>query len=112
MMRKNGIQSKMAKKFVFTTDSKNTLSPASDRLKWCFHASQPKQACVSDTTFISTRQGWLYLATVLDLYFRNVLGWAMGNSDDSALVLDALTMEIWEGVSANRSWEKEGTLIT
>lgn len=95
LMRQNGIQSKMAKKFVITTDSKHTLSPAPDRLKRCFHTSQPNQAWVSDTTFIPTRQGWLYLAVVLDLYSRSVIGWAMGNSNDSALVQDALTMAIW-----------------
>lgn len=95
LMRQNGIQSKMAKKFVITTDSKNTLSAAPDRLKRCFYSSQPNQAWVSDTTFIPTRQGWLYLAAVLDLYSRSVIGWAMGNSNDSALVQDALTMAIW-----------------
>jgi len=95
LMRQNGIQSKMTKKFVITTDSKNTLSPAPDRLKRCFRTSQPNQAWVSDTTFIPTRQGWLYLAVVLDLYSRGVIGWAMGNSNDSALVQDALTMAIW-----------------
>jgi putative transposase len=95
LMRKSGIQSKMAKKFVITTDSKNTLDPAPDHLRRNFQASQPNQAWVSDTTFIRTRQGWLYLAVVLDLYSRSVIGWSMGNSNDSALVQDALTMAIW-----------------
>jgi putative transposase len=95
LMRKSGIQSKMAKKFVITTDSKNTLEPAPDHLRRNFQTSQPNQAWVSDTTFIRTRQGWLYLAVVLDLYSRSVIGWSMGNSNDSALVKDALTMAIW-----------------
>jgi len=95
LMRKNGIQSKMAKKFVITTDSKNTMAPAPDRLKRCFKTAQSNQAWVSDTTFIPTRQGWLYLAVILDLYSRSVIGWAMSNANNSALVQDALTMAIW-----------------
>lgn len=95
LMRKNGIQSKVARKFVITTDSKNTSAPAPDMLKRCFKTSQPNQAWVSDTTFIPTRQGWLYLAVVLDLYSRSAIGWAMGNANDSTLVQDALTMAIW-----------------
>ena len=95
LMRKNGIQSKMARKFVITTDSRNTSAPAPDRLKRNFQTAQPNQAWVSDTTFIPTRQGWLYLAVILDLYSRSVIGWAMGNANDGALVQDALTMAIW-----------------
>lgn len=95
LMRKNGIHSKVARKFVITTNSRNTLAPAPDRLKRNFKEAQPNRAWVSDTTFIPTRQGWLYLAVVLDLYSRCVIGWAMGNTNDSALVQDALTMAIW-----------------
>ncbi|PCH63716.1 MAG: IS3 family transposase [SAR86 cluster bacterium] len=95
LMRRNNIQSKVAKRFVITTDSKNTMSPASDRLQRNFRTSQPKQAWVSDTTFIPTRQGWLYLATVIDLYSRSVIGWSMGEKNNTALVQDALTMAIW-----------------
>ena len=95
LMRENGIQSKMAKKFAITTDSKNTLAPAPDRLRRCFKTAQPNQVWVSDTTFIPTRQGWLYLAVILDLYSRSVIGWAMGNANNSTLVQSALTMAIW-----------------
>ena len=95
LMQKNGIQSKVAKKFIITTDSRNTQAPAPDRLKRCFKVPQPNHAWVSDTTFIPTRQGWLYLAVILDLFSRKVIGWAMGNANDSALVKDALTMAIW-----------------
>lgn len=95
LMRKNGIQSKVAKKFIITTDSRNTQAPAPDRLKRGFTVPQPDYAWVSDTTFIPTRQGWLYLAVILDLFSRKVIGWAMGNANDSALVKDALTMAIW-----------------
>jgi len=95
LMSQHGIQSKMAKKFVITTDSKNTMQPAPDRLKRDFDVDVPDKAWVSDTTFIPTRQGWLYLAVVIELYSRQVLGWAMGDRNNSQLVQDALTMSLW-----------------
>jgi putative transposase len=72
LMRSARIQSKMAKKFVITTNSKNTKSPASDLLKRDFRTTGRKQIWVSDTTFIRTRQGWLYLATVNSFYPRSM----------------------------------------
>lgn len=95
LMSRHGIQSKMARKFVITTDSKNTMQPAPDRIKRQFTVENPDKAWVSDTTFIATRQGWLYLAVVIDLYSRQVLGWAMGNRNNAKLVQDALTMAVW-----------------
>ncbi len=95
LMSKAGIQSKMARKFVITTDSKNTMQPAPDRLQRDFNPARKNQAWVSDTTFIPTRQGWLYLAIVLELYSRQVIGWAMGNQNNSKLVQNALTMAVW-----------------
>jgi putative transposase len=95
LMSKAGIQSKMAKKFVITTDSKNTMQPAPDLLQRDFDPERKDQAWVSDTTFIPTRQGWLYLAIVLDLYSRQVIGWAMGNQNNAQLVQNALTMAVW-----------------
>ncbi len=95
LMSRHGIQSKMARRFVITTDSKNTMQPAPDRLKRQFAVEKPNKAWVSDTTFIPTRQGWLYLAVILDLYSRQVLGWAMGDRNNAQLVQDALTMAVW-----------------
>ncbi len=95
LMRKAGIQSKMARKFVITTDSRNTLRPAPDLLQRQFVVDQPDRAWVCDTTFIPTREGWLYLAVVLELFSRQVIGWAMGTNNNTALVQDALTMAIW-----------------
>jgi len=95
LMSQNDIQSKMARKFVITTDSKHTLQPAPDRLKRDFDVASADKAWVSDTTFIPTRQGWLYLAVVIELYSRQVLGWAMGDKNNAQLVQDALTMAIW-----------------
>lgn len=95
LMRENNIQSKMARRFVITTDSKNTMQPAPDRLKREFDVDLPDKAWVTDTTFIPTRQGWLYLAVVIELYSRQVLGWAMGDKNNAQLVQDALTMAVW-----------------
>ena len=92
LMRKARIQSKMAKRFVLTTRSKNTLAPAPDRLQRAFRVKRKDKAWVSDTTFIRTRQGWLYLAVLLDLYSRQVIGWSMSDRNDKRLVVDALSM--------------------
>ena len=94
LMRKDGVQSKMAKRFVITTDSKNTLAPAPDLIKRNFTRSERDQAWVADTTFIPTRQGWLYLSVILDLYSRQVIGWAMRDKNNSQLVRDALIMAL------------------
>ena len=95
LMKVADIKSKMARKFVITTNSKNTLQPAPDLLKRNFSVDKQNEAWVSDTTFIGTRQGWLYLAVILDLFSRQVIGWAMGTKNNTELVQDALTMAIW-----------------
>jgi transposase InsO family protein len=86
-MKAAGIQAKMAKQFVITTNSKNTQAPAPDRLKRVFRTTRPNQAWVSDTTFIRTRQGWLYLAMMLDLYSRQMIGWEMSDRNNTKLVV-------------------------
>ena len=95
LMREHDIQSKMARRFVVTTDSKHTKTPVPDRLKRQFTVVQANTAWVSDTTFIATREGWLYLAIVLDLYSRQVIGWSMGKHNNTQLVSDALMMALW-----------------
>jgi putative transposase len=95
LMRQEGIQAKMAKRFVVTTDSRHSMKAAPDRLQRRFRTDAPNRAWVSDTTFIPTRQGWLYLAVILDLYSRQVIGWAMGEKNDRELVSNALTMAVW-----------------
>ena len=95
LMKRSGIQSKVVKKFVVTTDSKATTKPAPDRLRRCFAAPEPNQAWVTDTTFIRTRKGWLFLAIVLDLYSRKIVGWSMSDRNNTQLVSDALTMAFW-----------------
>ncbi|ODS24070.1 transposase [Candidatus Endobugula sertula] len=95
LMKEEGIESKMVKKFVVTTNSKRTTSPAPDRLQRRFEQKKINQAWVSDTTFIRTRQGWLYLAVMIDLYSRQVIGWSMSDRNDTKLVSDALMMAKW-----------------
>lgn len=95
LMRQADIQSKLRRRFVVTTDSRNTVAPAPDLLQRNFEAARQDAAWVSDTTFIPTREGWLFLAVVLDLFSRQVIGWAMSKSNNAELVQDALTMAIW-----------------
>jgi len=100
-MKVADIKSKMARKFVITTNSKNTTRPVADLLQRQFVVSGRDKAWVSDTTFIATREGWLYLATILDLFSRQVIGWSMSTRNNTALVQDALTMAIWRRGKVN-----------
>jgi len=95
LMRREGITSKVRKRFVITTNSKDTRERAPDKLERRFTVHKPNRAWASDTTFIPTRHGWLYLAVVIDLYSRLVIGWAMRNHNDSQLVQEALAMALW-----------------
>ena len=94
LMRKHNIQSKVHKRFIVTTDSRKTKKPAENILNQEFKAQQPNQKWVSDVTFIPTRKGWLYLATIMDLYSRFIIGWSMGNKNDTELVENALEMAL------------------
>lgn len=101
LMNEADIKSIMTRKFIITTDSKNTMSPAPDLLKRNFSVGQQDKAWVTDTTFIATREGWLYLAIVLDLFSRQVIGWSMSTRNDAVLIQDALTMAIWRRGKVN-----------
>ncbi len=94
LMRVANIKSKIARRFIITTNSKNTMAPAPDLIQRQFSVDTHDKAWVSDTTFIGTREGWLFLAVILDLFSRQVIGWAMSNSNKAELVQDALTMAI------------------
>lgn len=77
-----------------TTHSKNTKWIAPNLLNRCFKTDRPDQVWVGDVTFIATRMGWLYLAVLLDLYSRKIIGWSMSSRIDKQLVLDALDMAL------------------
>lgn len=95
IMRLNGWRAKAAKKFKATTNSNHKLPVAPNLLQQNFSASKPNEKWVSDITYIWTDEGWLYLAVVMDLYSRMVVGWSLSERMTSKLVIDALQMAIW-----------------
>lgn len=94
IMREEGIRARRKRRFVRTTDSAHNLPIAPNVLKRKFSASAPNRIWVTDITYIWTRDGWLYLAAVLDLFSRRVVGWAMSDAIDRHLVLSALDMAL------------------
>lgn len=93
LMQRAGIVPKTVRQFRVTTDSRKTV-PAPNLLEQQFTAARPNERWVSDITFIPTRSGWLYLAVIIDLYSRAVIGWAMDMRMKSGLVTDALKMAL------------------
>lgn len=94
-MRKRGLRARAARKFKATTNSRHALAVAPNWLEQNFVATAPNQKWVSDITYLWTDEGWLYLAVVLDLYARVVVGWSLSERMTTALVSDALTMALW-----------------
>ena len=92
LMREHGLRARHKRRFKATTDSKHTLPVAPNRLEQNFETARPDQAWTADITYIATREGWLYLAIVLDLYTRQIVGWAMRERMTKDLVIDALRM--------------------
>ena len=95
IMRSQGWRAKAARKYKATTNSKHSLPVAPNLLGQDFTAAAPDQKWVSDITYIWTDEGWLYLAVVLDLYSRRVVGWALNERMTATLVYDALVMALW-----------------
>ncbi len=94
-LTKQGLHATVAPKFVpTTTDSDHNLPIAKNLLNRDFTAIRSNQKWVSDITYIRTDQGWLYLAVVIDLFSRKVVGWSMADHMRADLVLDALLMAI------------------
>jgi transposase InsO family protein len=94
MMKKLGLSAQIRKAFVVTTDSNHAHPVAHNLLERDFTATAPNQKWLADITYIATREGWLYLAAVLDLYARRIVGWAMSEHIDEDLVTEALHMAI------------------
>ena len=94
LMRDNGIAAKTARKFRCTTDSNHDLPVADNLLDRQFDPESPNESWVADITYIPTREGWLYLAVVEDLYSRRVVGWSMAGHLESRLVVDAPTQRL------------------
>jgi transposase InsO family protein len=95
LMQEEGIEGQRKRRFRVTTDSRHTHPVAPNELKRNFTTSAPNKVWVSDITYIWTREGWIYLAAVLDLYSRRVVGWSMDSCMDRSLALDALGMALW-----------------
>lgn len=92
--RENDIEARRRRRFKVTHYARRHKSTAPDRLRRQFQVERPNQCWVGDVTFISTRMGWLYLAVLIDLYSRRVVGWAMSDRNDEPLVSAALRMAI------------------
>jgi putative transposase len=99
IMRNEGIRSIVSKKYRgFTTDSKHNFPVAKNHLNREFSANRPGQKWVSDITYIPTKQGWLYLTIVMDLYDRKIIGWALSTN----MTTDDTVLAAWKMAIINR----------
>ena len=96
LMALAGLSCKTKRKFKVTTDSKHNKPISPNLLNREFNVIKADTYWVGDITYIPTKAGWLYLATVIDLYSRQIIGWSMSNNMKAKLVNDALTMAIWK----------------
>lgn len=95
LMKQNSLCGRQKKRFrVQTTDSRHDQPIAPNRLAQAPRASAPNQLWVADITYIETGEDWLYLAAIMDLYSRKIVGWAMSERLDTVLVLKALAMAL------------------
>jgi putative transposase len=94
LMRQEGIAAKKKRRFRRTTDSNHPHPIAPNMLNRNFHVELPNTAWVTDVTYVWTYEGWLYLAAILDLFSRRVVGWAAGANNDRALAIRALDRAI------------------
>ena len=92
LMRENGIRARHKRRFKATTDFKHALRVAPNLLARDFMPAKPNQVWTADMTYIWTHEGWLYLAVVLDLFNREVVGWSIHPRMTADMVMDALTM--------------------
>ena len=106
LMRRQGLHGVRRGKVVRTTISDNRAPCPLDRVNRQFMADRPNQLWVSDFTYVSTWQGWLYVAFVIDVYARRIVGWRVSSSMRADFVLDALEQALYD-----RQPERDGTLI-
>lgn len=90
----HAIQSKRRRRYLHRRGSYQRVPAAPNQVAWPFSSAAPGRLWVADITFVPTRQGWLYLATVLDVHTRRIVGWAMSERADQALASDALAMAL------------------
>ena len=96
LMGTAGLACKSKRKFKATTNARHNLLIAPNHLDRQFTVTQPNQTYVGDITYIHILEGWLYLAVVIDLYSRQVVGWSMAEHMRTKLVNDALLMAVWQ----------------
>lgn len=89
-MRRQGLRAKVARKFRVTTDSNHSLAPAPNLLNRNFAIDAPNTVWVSDITYLWSKSGWLYLALIVDLFSRRIVGWCVSSSLQHEMVLKAL----------------------
>jgi transposase InsO family protein len=94
LMRRRGLAARRRRRYRITTDSRHPFPVAANVLARQFTAPAPDAAWVTDITYIPTGEGWLYLAVILDLYSRRIVGWAMSDRLTRQLALDALGMAL------------------
>lgn len=95
LMREAGVWVRSRRRYRVTTDSNHRQPVFPNRLERDFKVNRPDRVWACDITYIWTHEGWMYLAVVIDLYSRKVVGWSVGNRLTSNLVCDALRMAIW-----------------
>lgn len=94
LRRDNDIVSRGRRRFIATTRSRPDLGRASNILNRQFRTTERNRAWVGDVTFIATREGWLFLAVMIDLYSQSVVGWSMSTRNNTAFVREALDMAV------------------
>jgi len=95
LMRRNGIAAKAKRRFKTTTDSRHNLPVAKNLLNRQFRVDAPNKVWVSDITYIWTAEGWLYLAVILDLFSRKIVGWSMSDRMTQDIVINAFLQAMW-----------------
>jgi len=96
LMKESKLVCKTTRKFKATTDSSHNKPVAPNLLERQFDVASANRYWVGDITYVATEEGWLYLATVIDLYSRKVVGWSMSNRMKAELVNNALLMAVWQ----------------
>jgi putative transposase len=96
LMREASVPVNHRKKYKMTTNSNDKQPVFENKLNRRFDVAAPNQVYVCDITYIWTREGWLYLVVVIDLFSKKVVGWSMSSKMKARLVCDALRMAIWQ----------------
>jgi putative transposase len=94
LMRLAGIAAKKRRRYKDTTNSKHGYPVSENLIEGHFQTDKPNLLWVADITYLKTREGWLYLAVVMDLYSRKIVGWSLANNMRISMVIDALLMAI------------------